>query len=213
MNSTVFRRGMALPLTLIVLLVAGSMVGVSLFIIENMTTTTKMQTDDELRMNAALAGIEQGKQWVITRVSGGDIPRRKDADGDDVVTSADISAAAASPPFSYLVAYDKDDTPGTLNFTMENANVGVVIYDLAYKAGTGTTFSVSMPPEMRSLWNENLLDGMSAIQSQSYASTNRGGSSGGGTSIMGELGFYLIRSTASLNAIEKTIEQSVVMRK
>ena len=79
---------MALPLTLIVLLVAGSMVGVSLFIIENMTTTTKMQTDDELRMNAALAGIEQGKRWVITQVSGGYIPRRKDADGDDVVAGA-----------------------------------------------------------------------------------------------------------------------------
>lgn len=204
---------MSLPLTLIILLVASTMVGVSLLIIENMASTTKMQTDDELRMNAALAGIEQGKQWVITRISDGFIPRRKDADGDDVLTTADISAAPASPPFSYLVAYDKADTPGTLSFTQGGTDVTVVIYDLAYRAGTGIIFSVSMPPEMRSLWNENHLYETSALQSQSYESPNRGASARGETFLSGELGFYLIRSTASLNTIEKTIEQSVVMRK
>ncbi len=50
---------MALPLTLIVLLVAGALVALSFYFIENMMTTTQMKTDDELRLNAALAGVER----------------------------------------------------------------------------------------------------------------------------------------------------------
>ncbi len=53
------KAGMALPLTLIVLLVAGALVALSFYFIENMMTTTQMKTDDELRLNAALAGVER----------------------------------------------------------------------------------------------------------------------------------------------------------
>ena len=55
------RIAMALPLSLIVLLVAGVMVSVSLYFIQNMATVSRMKTEDEILLNAALDGVERGK--------------------------------------------------------------------------------------------------------------------------------------------------------
>lgn len=206
------KRGMALPLTLIVLLVAGAMVAVSLYLIENMAMTTKMKTDDELRMNAAAAGLERGKQWIVESFTVDKyIPKRDDS--DQLVTSSDMSGALTSnPKFDFLVAQNKAGSPGVLDGTVEGVTYKAVVYDLTYRAADGVTFVAQMPPEMRFLWSDSALEGMSAIQGQNYASSNRGGSHGGPGSVEGEYGFYLVRSTSVLNGIEKVIEQGLRMR-
>lgn len=206
------KKGMALPLTLIVLLVAGAMVAVSLFLIENMATTTKMKTDDELRLNAAIAGVERGKQWVVGHVLDGKIPRRKDSDGDSLVSSADVSNPKSTQPFGYLISFVESDE-GYLTFTEDNVDVKVWIYDLAYEPASDFSFVQNLPPQMRDFWQSDFLNGMSAVQTQSYASSNRGGAAGGGGTLEAEFGAFLIRSRSSLNGIEKVVEQSVVMRK
>jgi hypothetical protein len=167
------KRGMALPLTLIVLLVAGAMVAVSLFLIENMTITTKMKTDDELRMNAALAGVEIGKELLIKSISEENyLPRRENFSLP--VSSKDIDTADSV--FSFLVARDKNNKPlrstGTLK---ENLSVDVLVYDMAFEPETGVKFVAGMPPRMRDVWDPSDREGQSIIQGQSYASSNRGG--------------------------------------
>lgn len=210
------KRGMALPLTLIVLLVAGAMVGVSLYLIENMATTTKMKTDDELRMNAALAGIERSKEWIVHSVTvDNHIPRRQDS--DKLVTSSDMTGALTSDPkFDFLVPLDKSGNKmgvlGVVSGSVEGVPYEAVLYDLSYRAADNVSFVSEMPPEMRYLWNDAALEGMSAVQGQNYASSNRGGSHGGAGTIEVEYGFYLARSKSVLNGIEKVIEQGLRMR-
>lgn len=203
------KRGMALPITLIVLLVAGAMVAISLYLIENMAITTKMKTDDELRLNAATAGIEIGKQWVVNSIlDDRHIPRRQSSDD---VTSSDI--IPGDTKFEYLFAVDKNSNPLNENHTIENVPVTVFVYDLTYTVrGTDVEFLAGIPPRMYEDPSESAGEGSSIVARQGYLSSNRGsGGSEGGTTYV-ENGFYLVRSTATLNGISKTVEQAVRMR-
>lgn len=207
------KKGMALPLTLIVLLVVGGIVAVSLYLIENMTITTKMKTDDELRLNAAITGLERGKQWIVKSITEDmHIPRRKDE--DQLVTSSDMTTSLnTSPKFDFLVALDKNKNEGLLTGVVEGVSYSSVVYDLTYRAADGVSFVAEMPPEMHYLWSESAFEGMSAVQGQNYASSNRGGSHGGPGTVEHEYGFYLVRSTSVLNNIEKVVEQGLRMRR
>ena len=80
---------MALPMTLVVLLVAGGMVAISFYFIENMMTTTKMKARDELRFNAAASGLERGKSWLLERIDDDEIPALIAAGSIASVTSSD----------------------------------------------------------------------------------------------------------------------------
>lgn len=204
------RKAMALPMTLVVMLIAGVMVGVSMYFIENMMTTTKMKTDDELRLNAVLAGVEIGKELIIQSfVNENYIPRREDF--NTLVTSNDIDTADSR--FTFLVANDKSNSAlQRTGIMIDNVSVDVYVYDLAYETASGVIFFEGMPPRMRDIWDPSAQEGQSIIQGQSYASSNRGGgSSSSGTSDF-ENGFYLVRSIASLNNISKTVEQAVRLR-
>lgn len=202
---------MALPLSLVMLLVAGMLVGLALYIVENMTAVIGMKSDDELRMNAALAGIEEGKRWISDSIESGFIPRREKY--GQLVTSADmLGAESTSPPFEFLVARDRNNDKGVRPGAVEGVAFESVIYDLTYDVATGVTFAAEMPLNMKIPPNFEDLEGGSLIQTQSYASSNRGLGSGGVFDSTGEYGFYVIRSTARLNGIEKVIEQGVRMR-
>jgi len=205
------RTGMALPMTLVIMLVAGAMVAVSMYFVENMMVTTKMKTDDELRMNAVQAGVEIGKELIVKSIVNENfIPRRENF--DELVTSDDIDNADSN--FTFLVARDKSNALlRRTGIMIDNVSVNVHVYDLAYETASGTVFVPGMPPRMRDIWDPSEQEGESAIQGQSYASSNRGGGSGpgGGTSEF-ENGFYLVRSTASLNNISKTVEQAVRLK-
>lgn len=202
---------MALPLSLVMLLVAGMLVGLALYIVENMTAVIGMKSDDELRMNAALAGIEEGKRWISDSIESGFIPRREKY--GQLVTSADmVGAESTNPPFEFLVARDRNNDKGVRPGAVEGVAFESVIYDLTYDVATGVTFAAEMPLNMKIPPNFEDLEGGSLIQTQSYASSNRGLGSGGVFDSTGEYGFYVIRSTARLNGIEKVIEQGVRMR-
>ncbi len=85
------RRAMALPLALVVLLVAGVLVAGSMYLIENMTSVNQAKVDDELRMNAANSGIEAGKRWVFQSIGGSVALRRRPDWGKELSATAVIS--------------------------------------------------------------------------------------------------------------------------
>ena len=205
-------RAMALPVSLIVLLVAGMLVGVSMYLIENMASVTRMKSDDELRMNAALAGLEVGKRWIVHSINvDNHIPRRLNP--DSLVTSADMAGAHTSTPqFAFLVARNRTNQFGNLTGSVEGVPYEFTVYDLGYDVAEGVTYTSDMPMSMFLPPGTDYLEGGSLVQRQSYASSNRGVGSGGIYETEMEYGFYVVRSTAVLNGIEKTIEQGVRMR-
>ena len=84
-------RAMALPLALVALLVAGLLVGVSIYLVENMVSVNRAKIEDELRMNAANSGIEIGKKWVFQRINGPVALRRRTGWGKELSASATIA--------------------------------------------------------------------------------------------------------------------------
>lgn len=195
------RTGMALVLSLIVLLAAGVMVAVSLYFIENMATTTRMKTDSELRMNAALAGLEEGKQWILDEISAGRTPKLSSADIEVVKTIDDVDDLV-----------DKL-CQKSLSFTNQGIAGTVEIFDLVYEPSSDLKFSQGIPPRISvsfsSIWEES-----SQVQRQSYDSSNRGG---GTTEDFATLSAryraYLIRSSVRYKEIDQTVEQAVLMKR
>lgn len=187
------KAGMALPLTLIVLLVAGALVALSFYFIENMMTTTQMKTDDELRLNAALAGVERGKQWLLSRVDAGELPAL-------TTTSGDIAAVTA-PYFPELSVRD------LITFTLDGITVEVRIFDLSYEYTSSLRFVPGIPPRIF-----QTQEGGSIKSPQSYASSNAAeGNTGAADPDSSLLGSYLIRSEATLNDLTKRVEQGILM--
>ena len=200
------RPGMALPLTLIVLLVAGAMVAVAFVFIENMMSTTKMKSDDEFRLNAAIAGLERGKTWLYDRIVSDDIP--------SLVAAGAINAVTASDDYKELLVSSGGAVPNpTLSFTLGDADVKVRIYDLAYDFGETLTFEPGIPPRMY-----RAREGGSLKAGQSYASSNAAeGNPGSGSPESKILKAYLVRSEAIVNKGEKdemskTVEQAIFVQ-
>ena len=200
------RPGMALPLTLIVLLVAGAMVAVAFVFIENMMSTTKMKSDDEFRLNAAIAGLERGKAWLYDRIVSDDIP--------SLVAAGAINAVTASDDYKELLVSSGGAVPNpTLSFTLGDADVKVLIYDLAYDFGETLTFEPGIPPRMY-----RAREGGSLKAGQSYASSNAAeGNPGSGSPESKILKAYLVRSEAIVNKGEKdemskTVEQAIFVQ-
>lgn len=200
------RPGMALPLTLIVLLVAGAMVAVAFVFIENMMSTTKMKSDDEFRLNAAIAGLERGKAWLYDRIVSDDIP--------SLVAAGAINAVTASDDYKELLVSSGGAVPNpTLSFTQGDADVKVRIYDLAYDFGETLTFEPGIPPRMY-----RAREGGSLKAGQSYASSNAAeGNPGSGSPESKILKAYLVRSEAIVNKGEKdemskTVEQAIFVQ-
>jgi len=191
------RIGMALPLTLVVLVVAGAMVAVSMYFIENMMSTTQMKLDNEMLMNAALAGVEKGKQWVL----------------EEIAKPAATSELKPSPVISIDVTGDFDDLKlKSFSDTVGDIPVETDIFFLLYTASEDVEFRKGMPP-MVSILDPNADSESSQAQRQSYDASNRGGGSPEDAFSGGALyQAYLIRSTAEINGIEKTVEQAIYLK-
>lgn len=192
---------MALALSLIVLLVAGAMVAVSLYFIENMATTTRMKNDSELRMNAALAGLEDGKQWILDEISAGRTPK---------LSSADIEAVKTIDDVDDLVDKLRQKS---LSFTNQGIAGTVEIFDLVYEPSTDLKFGQGIPPRISvffsSIWEESSL-----VQRQSYDSSNRGGGTAEDfATLSARYRAYLIRSSVRFKEIDQTVEQAVLMKR
>lgn len=206
--------GMALPLSLIMLLVAGGLVALSMYLVENMTNVVGMKSDDELRLNSAIAGIEEGKKWIVESFAEKYIPRRINAENPVDPTDWD-GATATNPQFSFLLARNKGSIPGDFSGSVEGVPFRWLVYDLTYSVRdteeNKVRFQSAMPLNMREPFFS--VDGESLVQRTSYSGVSRGGSSGGkGLETMSEFGIYLIRSTSSFKGVNKTVEQALRMR-
>lgn len=192
------RKGMSLALTLVVLLVAGAMVGVSMYFIENMMMTTQMKLDNEMRMNAAIAGVEKGKQWILKEIKDKGAPK---------LTNPKVEADDMTGTFDRFILTSEDLT------TPEGVSVSVRVFDLVYDVGSeDIDFERGMPPQILKAFSDPISKS-SLIQRQSYDSSNRGGGSPESfATFSGVYRAYLIRSSAELNGVSKTIEQSVYLK-
>ena len=188
------RSAMALPLALIVLLVAGVMVSVSLYFIQNMATVSRMKTEDEILLNAALDGVDRGKTWIFSEVDSGRMPTYTTQAG-----SGDLGSVTA-PYFSELLVA----TP--LSYDLDGVGVVVRIYDLAYAFTDTLSFEPGIPPriyrtqEGMSLRNSNLPDAGPGV-----------GNTGSSAPDSSKLGSYLIRSESTRDSLTKSVEQAILV--
>lgn len=196
---------MALPITLVVLLVAGAMVAVSFVFIENMRTTSVMKTDDEFLTNAAIDGIERGKSWIYNQM---------DADEPPLLL-AEGAINSLSSDFKELLVASGDVAPNpTLQFAVGDAQVEVRIFDLGYDFGESLEFTEGMPPMLY-----KGAEGASLKAGQSYGSSNVGeGNPGAGEPTAQILRAYLVRSSVKregpdgVEGLSKHIEQALFVK-
>ena len=171
------KKGMALPLALVVLLTAGALVAVSIYLVENMVNVNRMKNDDELRMNAALSGIETGKDWIFNVINGPKDARRRPHYGQTLV----------SPDISELVVHEFD-------YTTEGIKVEGTVYDVLFD---GVAPNINLGTESIPLF------GKPSLINYDHSS---------GSTVPPVEGAYVIRSKATMNSIEKILEQGLVVR-
>ena len=208
------RRGMALAVSLIVLLVAGMMVGVSMYLVENMMGTTQMKINDEVLLNAALSGVEKGKELLFQKKETDKaLPRRSDPE-------TGIAGADLKPPFDVL----KVDVGGTTFTTPEGVQVDFVVYDLDYSIEEGEEipdFEKGIPPIITFVsgggggGSSDIEATSSQASWQSYTAINRSGGPYDNDPVEGAGSIasnaYLVRSTATYKEFSKTVEQAIAL--
>lgn len=174
------RKGMALPLSLVMLLVAGILVGVSMYIVENMVSVSMMKSRDELLMNGALAGIEHGKIWLTesVRSTGGVPPRR----GYAALSQSDLSRRVIQP----LLA-----RKGTEQALLDGDLDGVIYQAAVYDVNIDRTRRINIDDL---IFVEGVPPFKNRREEEGYGSDSYR---------------YLIRSIASLDDREKIIEQFI----
>ena len=177
------RKGMALALSLIVLLVAGMIVGVSLYLTENLAAVSMMKSKDELLMNAALAGIEQGKIWLADsfKASKGQFPRR----GFSSLEQAHLSDPVIEP---LLAKYASN--AARIEGTFEDIPYLAAVYDVNIDQTRNLdldslSFTENSPP-FRVHKDDDAYSSIDAYR-------------------------YFIKSTATMDGREMTVEQFVVV--
>jgi hypothetical protein len=81
-----------------------------------------------------------------------------------------------------------------------------------YSAGSDLDeeYVPGFPPRL--VYDAGEVEGMSARMGPTYATSNRGEGTIGSGSESVELGYYLIRSSATFEDNEKTIEEAVILR-
>ncbi len=179
------RRAMALPLTLVFILVGAVLVGAALYVVENMHSTSRHVVTETQLYNAAQSGIEKAKMVLWEN--------RNDLKTDPLMYSGNITA---------IYAQKSNSTPlGPIQFTIDPGISGS-FSDLSdeerkllpprFPGGTGERTVVSSVPPL----------GTSAIM-------DPGRFYGGGA---GERRF-VIRSSASKDGKDFEIESMVVVRK
>lgn len=169
------RKGMTLAVVLIVMLVGTVLVGMSLYMAENLHTTTQMFVARGVEYNETVQGIEIGKAWIYNYLkTNGKLP--------GVEISGDIDSA------------DKIQLMKTAS-----GDLTVYVYDLSYEesdvtvAGSART---TFPPRL-TLASSATSTGGSALYQGSYYGSQKGKGTSDTTGAAGNYGAYLIRSVYS----------------
>ena len=197
------RRAFALPMVLVVMILGSVLVYVTYGVVSNLFTSSRNVVEKVELYNAALDGVERAKAWIMeVRRTQGSLPRWE--------ANNPYGELRSGEPYSNLLVRDSTGTLPDLN---ENADIQVTveIYDMDYQIGIdldSDDYEAGFPPRMRYDYDEL---STSLHQTSTYAGTNRGeGTTGAGGGV--QLGFYLIRSTATFEDRQETIEQAMIMR-
>ena len=195
------RKAMALPLTLIFLLVGAVLVGTALYVVENIHCSSRCVVTEAQLYNAAQAGLERGKVALWEN--------RNDLKTGPLMYSGNITAVYAQK--------SNGTSLGPIELTVDpGISVEVLIFDCNYELSTGSFSALS--DEERKLLPPRFPGG---------TGEGTGGTSGlpGGTSAIIDPGRFLpfgggagerrfvIRSSASKDGKDFEIESMVVVKK
>jgi hypothetical protein len=204
------RKAFALPLVLIVLLVGSVLVAVTFDVVMGLFSSSRHVVEDVELYNAASDGIEQGKAWLLKAIQlDAILPRWQDPDGDNRLTEGNLEDT--DPGYDVLIVESSSES-ADLSIYRDNISVNVKIYDMDYSAGSDLDeeYVPGFPPRL--VYDAGEVEGMSARMGPTYATSNRGEGTIGSGSESVELGYYLIRSSATFEDNEKTIEEAVILR-
>lgn len=130
-------KAMALPLTLIFLLVGAVLVGGALYMVENMFSTSSHVVSETQLYNAAQSGIEQGKMALLENRKDLDQGEREYKDDLDQIRAIRIGA-------SDFLDKEEDLWNMTIN-GLPDVEVTVDILDCNYRLDPGLSFSPDQP--------------------------------------------------------------------
>ncbi len=222
-NKTLKKKGFALPLVLVVLLVGALLVSLTFEIVGNLFSSSRYVVEDVEMYNAASDGVEQGKAWILNaREEDGRLPRWEATDPGGELVSGDLTGTGEDVYDVLLVRKLNSSTLPGWNYpdgsqvahgiySQGHVQVRVRIFDMGYTVGSGVDkddYETGFPPKMLYSAGEAA---MSQHMGSSYASSNRGeGSVGEGSGV--NLGYYLIRSEASFEEQTRKVDQAVIIR-
>ena len=217
------RRGMALPMVLVTLLLGAVLVYVTFDVVSNLFSSSENVVNYVQLYNAAQDGIEKGKVWIFQACdddaklprweSGNQLGNLVKADLDDgydvllVKKLNDSGVTGRTYPDGKDVAY--------WTYSSGSIEVEVKIYDMGY----GADLSDSEKKDVYNEWDkfppqliyEASGGETSARMTSTYSGSNRGeGSTGENGDV--NLGYYLIRSKASFEDKDKEIEEAMIIR-
>jgi len=202
--------GFTLPMVLIVLILGSVLIYVTYGMVTNLFTTSSNVVEDLELYNAALDGVERGKNWILNaRTTYGRLPRWEASDPSGELSPSDLSGTGEDW-YSILIVQDLANNPGNMAYSKGSIQVNVNIYDMNYVPSgvVSGDYQPGFPPKMLFSAGEAA---MSQHMGSSYASSNRGEGSVGEDSGV-TLGYYLIRSRATFEDQEQEIEQAVMIR-
>lgn len=131
------KKAMALPLTLIFLLVGAVLVGGALYVVENMFSTSSHVVSETQLYNAAQSGIEQGKIALLENRKDLDQGEREYKDDLDQIRAIRIGASDS---------LDKEEDLWNMTINgLPDAKVDVAILDCNYRLDPGLSFSPDQP--------------------------------------------------------------------
>ena len=134
--------GMALPLTLIFLLVGAVLVGTALYVVENMFSTSRHVVTETQLYNAAQSGIEQGRMVLWEK--------REALDFDEREYNGDVDSIRARREGASLTLDEEEGLWGMSVDGLSNLTVTVDILDCNY-VFDGVAYSGLTPQQIAEL--------------------------------------------------------------
>jgi len=217
------RKGMVLPIVLVMLLFGAVLVYVTFEVVNNLFVSSSNVVDDVQLYNAAQDGLEKGKVWLFQTRNDDDVLPRWESenqlgtlvetdldDGYEVLLLKKLnnnSVAGRTYPDGQDVAHWK--------YSMGSVEVEVRIYDMNYDAELSDTDKKEIYEKWSNFPPRMVYDTsggeMSDRMGSTYAASNRAGGSIGWSGEV-NLGYYLIRSKASFEDNDKEIEEAMIIR-
>jgi hypothetical protein len=186
------RRGMTLAVVLLVMLVGTVLVGMSLYMAENLHSTTQMFVTRSVEYNETVRGTEIGKAWIYNHLkTNGSLPSIGTISGD--IDSADKIQLTKIPAGSLTV----------------------YVYDLNYDASKVTVSGTALngfPPRLVLSGASVTAGGNSAVYQGSYYGQQYGKGTSESSGVTTGYGLYLVRSVYDSGAgRQRILDEAVII--